>query len=661
MSISIEVSSSDWVDLRTRGFAGTMYLLNTVGAPLEYSIAASPASGTFLTGASAALISGTYLWVRGAGAAELFTPAEWAEYNTKTYPVSASHSDVGGVRVFAGDQDITDQIGGGGGGSPTMVFAKNFAGVDITGATDSTTAINTAIAALPAGTVVYFHPGIYTASIRVTVPNITLTGTWAATIKAPSGATSHINDACVRLLADDCVVENLTLNGNKANNSAIDDFSLGRWADGVAIYANRCSVRNNRIKDTIGHKVIVWNESFDPTGTPKGARQFFSIEGNHITGVGQRASIDVASTDVTAGVSNNGIIRGNLIDDMVLIVHTGDDLLIEGNVIRCPGLTSGGIQVHTGSNRVSVINNVIGPCSVGINSQNYCFDLVVRGNKVSSTSGAGILIQNCTRAFVDGNFVHTTGAGAEGIGFSNVVGGSIRNNHVHLAGGTSVSVGAGSSDIMVSGNRSSSPSAYGVAAATVSGLTVRGNALIGGQIGVAATSGVNTGLIIEGNDIKSTSANGIYTTGNGPLIRNNSVRSAGAHAIRIQGQGSRVTGNDLRDITGIGIYLTVAVTGVAITDNNIVNSSGAAIAGMQPDTIVRRNTGYVTEARGSATIADAASSVVVTHGLAAAPTSAVVTSRGSEAVWVSARTATTFTVSRAGTAGALAFDWQAEI
>ena len=37
------------------------------------------------------------------------------------------------------------------------------------------------------------------------------------------------------------------------------------------------------------------------------------------------------------------------------------------------------------------------------------------------------------------------------------------------------------------------------------------------------------------------------------------------------------------------------------------------------------------------------------------------TARGNEGVWVSARTATTFTVSRAGTAGALAFDWQAEI
>ena len=90
MSISIEVSSSDWVDLRTRGFSGTMYLLNAVGAPLEYSIAASPVAGAYLTGSAGVSIPGPYLWVRGAGTAELFTPSEWAAYNTKTYPVTAS-------------------------------------------------------------------------------------------------------------------------------------------------------------------------------------------------------------------------------------------------------------------------------------------------------------------------------------------------------------------------------------------------------------------------------------------------------------------------------------------------------------------------------------------------------------------------------------------
>nr|HNI00590.1 hypothetical protein [Rhodocyclaceae bacterium] len=93
-------------------------------------------------------------------------------------------------------------------------------------------------------------------------------------------------------------------------------------------------------------------------------------------------------------------------------------------------------------------------------------------------------------------------------------------------------------------------------------------------------------------------------------------------------------------------------------ENIIGATTLAPINGLQPDTIVRRNTGHATEAAGTATIADAATTVVVTHGLRASPNCVVVTPRGNEAVWVSARTSTTFTVSRSGTAGALDVDWQ---
>ena len=77
--------------------------------------------------------------------------------------------------------------------------------------------------------------------------------------------------------------------------------------------------------------------------------------------------------------------------------------------------------------------------------------------------------------------------------------------------------------------------------------------------------------------------------------------------------------------------------------------------------IVRRNSGYTTESMGSATIADTASTIVVTHGLRATPNVVTATPRGNENVWVSARTSTNFTISRTGTSGALNVDWRAEI
>ena len=100
MALNIKVSSSDWIDLRTRGFVAGMYLLNSVGAPIEYSTAATPAPGTTLVGSSAVLITGTYLWVRGSGDCELYTATEWAAATAKTVPVMASTTSSGGIDKF---------------------------------------------------------------------------------------------------------------------------------------------------------------------------------------------------------------------------------------------------------------------------------------------------------------------------------------------------------------------------------------------------------------------------------------------------------------------------------------------------------------------------------------------------------------------------------
>ena len=113
MALNIKVSSSDWIDLRTRGYTSGMYLLNAVGAAIEYSTAATPVPGTTLVGSSAALISGTYLWARGSGDCELYTAAEWADANTKTVPVMASTSSSGGGVGFDAATQYAIRLGQG--------------------------------------------------------------------------------------------------------------------------------------------------------------------------------------------------------------------------------------------------------------------------------------------------------------------------------------------------------------------------------------------------------------------------------------------------------------------------------------------------------------------------------------------------------------------
>lgn len=546
-------------------------------------------------------------------------------------------------------------------GSGAAISATSFTGVDATGVTDCTDALNAALAALAPGSVVFFPPGTYMAAIRVTVPNTTLTGTWAATIKTPYGATSHVNDACVRILADNCVVESLSLDGNKAGNPLIDDFELGRQSDGVGIYANRATVRNCRIYDTIGHKIIVWNQEFSPTGTAKGARAYFTIEGNHITGLGQRASIDIASTDVTAPLNNNGVIRGNFVDGNMLIVHTAEDLLFEGNVVLSSSGQEGGISVHTNSRRVICRNNIIGPGSLGLATSNGCSEIDFSGNKIYNISGAAISLMNGTNIAANNNLIKTTSGPSAGVQLVTVVNGAVCDNTIISAGGRSVYATTNCENLKIDGNVSVAPGSFHVEVSNTTYATIENNKGTGGTQGIVVNTGINTGLVCSNNDIRGSSSSGIVITTPDAVITNNVVRNAGSHGIRVSGEMSRVVGNEIRDISGWGINLLAAVTGVVITDNRIANASSGGITGLQADTLVRRNVGHITEAFGSATIADGSATAVVTHNVKGAPAAVTLTARGNEAVWVSARTSTTFTISRSGTAGALIVDWQAQI
>lgn len=124
MALDIKVSSSDWIDLRTRGYTSGMYLLNAVGAAIEYSTDATPVPGTTLVGSSAVLISGTYLWVRGSGDCELYTASEWAAANVKTEPLLVSATSSGGLEVEDGTEARAFVTVGMEGGVPTANFTQ---------------------------------------------------------------------------------------------------------------------------------------------------------------------------------------------------------------------------------------------------------------------------------------------------------------------------------------------------------------------------------------------------------------------------------------------------------------------------------------------------------------------------------------------------------
>jgi len=108
--------------------------------------------------------------------------------------------------------------------------------------------------------------------------------------------------------------------------------------------------------------------------------------------------------------------------------------------------------------------------------------------------------------------------------------------------------------------------------------------------------------------------------------------------IRGLGSGSRIIGNEL---SGYPTLLYEVVAGVEI----------------------KRNTGYVTENSGTATIAAGTTSVTVAHGLATTPTEVLVTPRDDIGdVWVSARDGTNITINcDTAPAADVIVDWRAEI
>lgn len=118
---------------------------------------------------------------------------------------------------------------------------------------------------------------------------------------------------------------------------------------------------------------------------------------------------------------------------------------------------------------------------------------------------------------------------------------------------------------------------------------------------------------------------------------------------------------------------TSNITEVTGADNNkihhnIIYTGGKTITKIGANTVISRNSGFKTENHGTATITSAATSVVVTHGLALTPSleQIMVTpqaSLGSAAkYWISTPTSTQFTINvNAAPGSSVAFGWIANV
>lgn len=140
--------------------------------------------------------------------------------------------------------------------------------------------------------------------------------------------------------------------------------------------------------------------------------------------------------------------------------------------------------------------------------------------------------------------------------------------------------------------------------------------------------------------------------------------------IAIRGTSSKINveNNKISDINskmnyGVGEYNSA--NNNVIKNNNLSGAMISQILKIGAETKLADNIGYATENTGTATIITGESEVVVTHGLAKAPTIVIISptaATSGKQYYVSAKGATTFTITIDSVAeGDVTFDWQATL
>lgn len=549
------------------------------------------------------------------------------------------------------------------------------------GTTDDSTAVQAALTAATPGATIYIPKGPFkvTTPLTLSVANVTLTGPGELRFTAGIAAADAL-----RITGDGVRVDGL-----KITNPNLLKSDTGTNANvGIRIKANKVTVTGNTL-DSFQHAIIV-----DATGEYDGA----IISNNHVlnvlgSGAGPSDSTSLLGEDRGDGITSwgrNTTITGNIVeckpgDDARIGIHvegfavghsgTGQSPLadmfatISGNLVT--GQFRRGIACEDVAGTTITGNSVEGSTWWGISvSGPGAIGCVVTGNHVlwtrTSTDNQGghysptrtpyQVLYGAQGTIMSGNSVRLTATSAANAALC-VLGDTTRrpsdvkvtNNTVLIDSGAAVTNGflhsGFSTGVEVRGNRFfGATSATGIDGGTATRCDIEENYLQRGAKAAANIKGIVAGNMAAGT------------------VSRNIINNYDVGIERFGATSGVVTHNDLGNCT-TGIDCGSA-SNVQVVGNNLQACTGTKYGGTAHSTsgmVVRQNHGYISEARGTGTILDTTSSIAVTHGLALTPITVTVTPGGNETLWVSARTSTTFTVTRTGTTGARTFDWTAEL
>jgi hypothetical protein len=391
-----------------------------------------------------------------------YSAATYVQAAVAQFPTSIGSSLIGFIQSGTGAilETVQDEL-------RSRVRVEQFGAVG-DGTTDSTTAIQNAKNRVAAGGVLEFGPGTFLvnsdACLAVSAAGIKLKGQRGATIiKAKNGANLT---TLVALAADGCTIEDIIIDGNRANGG----IQVGFY--GLFLTASNLSVKNCEIRNCVSVSTFVGSS----TATPKNIRIdecWIHDNGGTTTttgfgvGIFGGGSFPVDDLRITnCRIEENYNTVAGFPGDSTAMNIIGTNIIVDHCFIKNNhnvgggqlALTSNGVDGSV-DGRFIVSNNEIvhtvafaGENTTAIEIEgrkftvhdNICQSLNGDGVRIETSGGDGIVHDNVIMCTNNGVNLITVG----GTGIRKC---QIHNNQI-LSAGTGISVQAGPGDVVVTDN-----------------------------------------------------------------------------------------------------------------------------------------------------------------------------------------------------------------
>ena len=464
------------------------------------------------------------------------------------------------------------------GSSPVASQNPDSADYVVTSCTSAQTTINTAIAALPSGGgTIYLLEGTYIIDGSINLPsNIKFTGSGVTTvIKLKDSINATVNAITNSGASNNNItVDNIKLDGNKANNTAGTqtgiNFNAVSSSRITSIYAD--NFRTNGVLWASGSNPdnLISNSSFTSNTT---SAVEATLTDSSITGNVFDSSSYGLRTNTGGNTSRYVTVSGNTFQNTSTFgVYLGttntNNYNVTGNVFNMTAGSAIRIEWTTGH---TISSNIINGGSTGIHmdcagSSTVCTNIISNNNITNVTSG-GISATSSSLGSVAGtNITGNTVYNAGGSGSSNAINisGSGTNYNNSITGntiidtagtGSAISIGANTINTYVSGNNFSGTGATSISDSGVS--TIYGSQMTdSGSLVVRGTGGVGIGATTA---TSSLTVQGAYVS--------QQLTAPAAPTVVTQGTAGSTT-YTYAIVANDGLGDTVASTGTSITTGN---------------------------------------------------------------------------------------------